>query len=436
MPKVYLQTFGCQMNKHDSEIISGKLAEMGYSETDREKAADLIIVNTCCVREHAEIREIGRISYLKRFKDVNPNLIIGVAGCMVQKRKEDLFRILPHVDFIFGPQSIGEIEELIAKVKAGEKNVCGSWEERGYVPCGPVIKRKSRIWAWISIMKGCDNFCSYCIVPYVRGRQVSRPEEDIIAEAVRLGEEGYLEVTLLGQNVNSYGADRGGKENFARLLRRLNQVDGIARIRYITSHPKDFSDEIISAIRDSEKVCEHFHLPVQSGSNRVLKMMNRGYTRERYIELIDKIRNEFEAPSITTDIIVGFPGETEADFQDTLSLVKKVKFDGVFAFYFSVRSGTKAEKMPGLIPEEARKERLRELIRVSQQISLEQNLKTVGRIEEVLVEGPSRKNPDKLAGRTRSNKIIILEGDRSLVGQLVRVKIERVNPWGGYGKIL
>ena len=424
--------FGCQMNISDSERLAGQARQLGYIYTDNLAQADLILISTCCVRESAEQRTYGRIGDLKRFKQVKPHLIIVVTGCMVQKNREDILKRVPHVDLLLGTHNLHQLSTYLHEIKAKGKNakpIVAVWEQPDGHGSEMPIMRRGNVSAWVPIMYGCNNFCTYCIVPYVRGRERSRPAAEITAEIKNLLKEGFKEVTLLGQNVNSYGKDLIPPQTFADLLTTIDQLPGIVRIRYMTSHPRDVSDAMIAAIRDGSHICEHFHLPIQSGSNEILKKMNRGYTAEMYLELIGKIRSCIPHASFTTDIIVGFPGESEAHFQETLNLVKQVRFDAAYTFLYSQRSGTPAADMDEQIPQEIKKERLLRLTEVQTQIGLDINKKLEGTIVSVLVEGSSKTDPGIMMGRTRTHKIVLWPGDISDVGKLINVKIETAQTW-------
>ncbi len=436
--KYNVMTFGCQMNERDSEILAGMLHEMGYEKTAHLDEADVVILNTCCVRETAENKIWGRIGDLKALKSKNPGMIIGICGCMTQQHEvgEKIRRRAPHVDLIFGTHNIHQLPELIARVKEGRKTVVDIWETEGDIIENLPSKRVEGVKAYVTIMYGCNNFCTYCIVPYVRGRERSRKMEDIGREVKQLAAEGYKEVMLLGQNVNSYGKDLTPQMEFADLLLELDTVEGVERIRYMTSHPRDFTDRLIDVIASSRKVCEHFHLPVQAGGNNVLRRMNRGYTKEIYLELVQKIRARIPHASITTDLIVGFPGETEEDFADTMDLVRRVRFDAAFTFVYNKRSGTPAAEMPDQVPDQVKKARIQELIEVQNAISLEKNLAEVGKVHEVLVEGLNKSDPTKLESRTRTNKLVLFKGDRKLIGRIVKAEITEAGTWHLDGKLL
>ncbi|MGI6684775.1 MAG: tRNA (N6-isopentenyl adenosine(37)-C2)-methylthiotransferase MiaB [Bacillota bacterium] len=428
--KYQVVTFGCQMNEHDSEVLAGMLESLGYEHTADINQCDAIIINTCCVRESAENKILGYIGNLKRLKRINPRLIIAVGGCMVQQpgSAEKLKKRASHVDIIFGTHNLHRLPQFITEVQSGGQ-VLEIAEESCEIAEDLPIKRQGKIKAQISIMYGCNNFCTYCIVPYVRGKERSRHPETIKNEFIKLGDEGYQEVMLLGQNVNSYGLDFNYPFDFADLLKSLDETNKINRIRYMTSHPRDFSKKLIDTISHCPSVCEHFHLPIQSGSNRILKLMNRGYTRESYLSLLKEIRARFPYYSITTDIIVGFPGETEQDFKDTLELFKEAEFDVAYTFLYSTRSGTPAAEMPDQVPSEVKKARLQELMELQNSISLRINQDLVGKTEEILVEGISKTSETTMTGRTRTNKIVNFSGDPSLAGKLVKVRIKKAKTW-------
>ncbi len=410
MPQKYLiTTFGCQMNEHDSEVLAGMLNKMGYTAASAPEEADLILLNTCCVRENAENRLFGHIGNLKTLKEQNPNLIIGVCGCMVQQptEVEKIKETYRHVDLVFGTHNVHQLPELLNKVRTAQSRVFEVWDSEGEIHEDLPAHREDSLKAWVTAMYGCNNFCSYCIVPYVRGRERSRKPEDILKEIRGLVAAGVKEVTLLGQNVNSYGLDFPDRQwNFARLLDEIAGGTGIRRIRFQTSHPKDLSDELIAVMARHDNICRHLHLPVQAGSSRILELMNRKYTKESYEALVARIQSRIPNLALTTDIIVGFPGETEADFEDTLDLVRKVRYDGAFTFIYSPRVGTPAAQMPDPTPEEAKKRRLEQLIAVQNQISLEKNRRYLGTLTELLVEGPSEKNAAIWSGRNSQNKLV------------------------------
>jgi tRNA-2-methylthio-N6-dimethylallyladenosine synthase len=422
-------TYGCQMNENDSERLSGQLKSIGYEYSENLEEATIILVNTCCVRESAEKKIYGKIGDLKRLKTVNPNLIIGITGCMAQKDRDKLFKKAPHIDLVMGTHNVHKLVELIKEVEESKGKVLAVWDQAERMAPNVPTVRKGQISAWVPIMYGCNNFCTYCIVPYVRGRERSRPLQDIVDEIHQLGNEGFKEITLLGQNVNSYGKD-GNEANFADLLQAVDQIPNIERIRYMTSHPRDMSAKVIEIIRDSKKICEQFHLPIQSGSDSILKQMNRGYTTQFYRTLVQKIRNEIPGAAITTDLIVGFPGETDELFEETLEFIKSIQYDAAYTFLYSQRSGTPAATMPDQLPLAIKKERLQRLMNAQNDISLALNKQLVDTVVEVLVEGVSKTDDNKLMGRTRSNKIVIWEKTGSeQVGQLVHIKVTTAQTW-------
>ncbi|MBM7854148.1 tRNA-2-methylthio-N6-dimethylallyladenosine synthase [Desulfohalotomaculum tongense] len=423
--KYYIKVFGCQMSEHDSEILAGQLEEMGYHSTGDQTEADIILLVTCCVRETAENKVWGLLGRLRKLKQDNPHLIIGVCGCLPQQKDvgKSIKKRFPHVDLIFGTHNIHELPRYISQLQETRETVLEVWADSDALVENIPVKRAPGIKAWVTIMHGCNNFCTYCIVPYVRGRERSRKPENIVREIEELVARGYKDITLLGQNVNSYGKEFDPPFDFADLLLRLNEIKGLERLRYTTSHPRDFTDKLIEVIAGSDKVCEHFHLPIQAGSNRILKKMNRGYTREQYLNLIDKIREKVPGASITTDIMVGFPGETNEDFADTLDIVKKVRYDSAFTFVYNKRKGTPAAKLEDQVPEEIKTERIQELIALQNKISLEKNKELEGNVEAVLVEGPTKNDVNRLGGRTRTNKLVIFTGGSDLIGKIVPVKI-------------
>jgi tRNA-2-methylthio-N6-dimethylallyladenosine synthase len=424
--KYQVIVFGCQMSEHDSEVLAGQLEDMGYQKTEEQSEANIILLVTCCVRETAENKVWGLLGRLRKLKQNKPNLIIGVCGCLPQQKDmgTSIKKRFPHVDLIFGTHNVHELPRFINQLQESQETVLEVWSDADAVVENIPVSRAPGLKAWVTIMYGCNNFCTYCIVPYVRGRERSREPENIVAEIEELVAQGYKDITLLGQNVNSYGKEFEPTFDFADLLKRLNEIEGLERLRYTTSHPRDFTEKLIDVIAASDKVCENFHLPIQAGSNEVLKKMHRGYTRETYLDLISKIRNKVPNASITTDIMVGFPGETEEDFADTLDIVRRVRYDSAFTFVYNVRTGTPAAKMPDQIPDEVKTRRIQELIGLQNKISLENNINMVGKIEEVLIEGPTKNNPNRYAGRTRTNKLVIIDGESvDMVGNFVTVKI-------------
>ena len=441
--KYIVLTMGCQLNENDSEKISGMIEEMGYTRTDKIEEADLIAFNTCCVRENAEDRLFGKLGEVKKYKE-EKGTIIAIGGCMMQEKHmvEKLKKSYPFFDIVFGPHTLYKFPEDVYNTLTTRKRIEDILDIDGEIIEGLPIRRDDKIKASVAIMNGCNNFCTYCIVPYVRGRERSRKAEDIIKEIEGLAKQGYKEITLLGQNVNSYmrverekGEDVGPIDSFAKLLRKVNEIPGIERIRFISPHPKDFTDDVIEAIRDCDKVCKIIHLPLQSGSSKVLKDMNRKYTKEQYLQLVDKMKNKIPNVAFSTDIIVGFPGETEEDFEDTLDLVEKVCFEQVFMFIYSRRVGTPADKMENQVPEAIKHERftrLKEL--VESQIELN-NKKFVGTKQKVLVEGKSKTNENMLTGRTDTNKVVNFEGPDELIGKMVDLKIASEHMWYLKGEI-
>lgn len=421
--KYHIITYGCQMNVHDSERLAGMLEAMGYEETENIEEANLVIFNTCAVREHAESRVYGNIGPLRKYKNKNDDFILAVCGCMPQqsdaaKRIANLF---PFVDIIFGTKNLYRFPEMLYKAINSSSTIIDI-DDNDAVVEGIPVSRKEKVSAWVNIIYGCNNFCSYCIVPYVRGRERSRRPEEIIYEIEQLTQEGVVEVTLLGQNVNSYGKDLDIGIDFADLLEKVNEIPNIKRIRFVTSHPKDLTDKLIDTIATLPKVCEHLHLPVQSGSTRILRVMNRQYTKEDYLRLVEKIKNRIPDISLTTDIIVGFPTETEEDFEDTLDIVRRVEFDSAFTFLYSKRKGTKAASMENQIPQEVKHKRFNRLVNLVEEISLRKNLKLIGSSQEILIDNVAKKN-NLLVGRTRTNKLVHIQGDMSLMFKFVNVKI-------------
>lgn len=429
--KVFIVTFGCQMNELDTQTMYGLLAGIGYERTDDIAEADLILYNTCSVRENPERKVYGQVFSLKELKEKNPNLIIGISGCMPQSKveRQKLWERLPHVDLIFGTMNIHRLPELVQQVQTTGQRVMEVWDEHGDIVEGLPILRDNKLKAFVTIIYGCDYRCSFCIVPQTRGRMRSRRAGYIINEVEQLAAEGYKEVTLLGQTVDAYGRDLGDGTTLAGLLWRLNDIDGIERLRFKTSHPKDITDDLIDCMRDAPKVMEELHLPVQSGNDRILKLMGRRYNRAQYLQLVEKLRKHIPDLTLTTDVIVGFPGETEEEFQDTISLVKEVEYDSAFMFIYSPRPGTGAPNLPDHVPEEVKHERLQRLIEVQNEISARKNAALVGTVQEVLVEGQNEKEPGMLNGRTRGNKIVTFPGSPDLMGRVIPVRITRSRTW-------
>jgi tRNA-2-methylthio-N6-dimethylallyladenosine synthase len=424
-PYYFIETYGCQMNEHDSEKIAGMLEAIGFVKADDKKNADFILFNTCCIREHAEKRTFGNVGFIKEIKENNPALITAVCGCMMQQKEvaKRLASRFPFVDMIFGTNELHIFPQLLERVMDGGR-VFEIKDIEGEIAEGLPIKRNEGFSTFVNIMYGCNNFCSYCIVPYVRGRERSRRASDVVEEVRRVvRDEGFTEVTLLGQNVNSYN-DNGIR--FPELLRMVNEVEGLKRLRFMTSHPKDLSHELVMAMAECDKVCEHIHLPVQSGSTRILRLMNRRYTRERYLELVRDLRENVPGIEITTDIIVGFPTETEEDLEDTLSLVREVGFSAAYSFAYSVREGTKAAKMEGQIPEEVKKARLARLNEVIIESAVGQNDKYLGREGEILIEGCDRRGEPMMFGKLPSLKMVYVKGDESMIGEYHKVRITGV----------
>lgn len=444
--KYIILTFGCQLNENDSEKISGMLEVMGYSKTEKIDEANFAIFNTCCVRENAEERLFGKIGELKNLKEKN-NLIIAIGGCMMQEKHilEKLKKSFSYVDIIFGTHTLHKLPEDVYKVLEDRKKVKDIIDTEGNVYENLPIKRNSKIQGSVTIMYGCNNFCTYCIVPYVRGRERSRKPKDIIKEVKDLASKGYKEIMLLGQNVNSYlrsemelikkgelqdlEGDYEEINSFAKLLRAINRIEGIERIRFVSPHPKDFTDDVIEAIRDCEKVCKFIHLPLQSGSTNQLKLMNRKYTKEQYLNLVAKMKSKIPEIKFSTDIIVGFAEETEQDFEDTLDVVRKVEFEQVFMFIYSRRVGTPGDEMPNQVPEELKHKRFDRLKELVESIIAENNKKYMETKQKVLVEGPSKNNKNMLTGRTESNKVVIFEGEESLINKIVELKITEDHMW-------
>ena len=436
-PKAFVQTFGCQQNEADSERLSGVAEAMGYELTGSPENADLIIVNTCAVREHAEKKTLSIVGQYKHIKTQNPALIIAVCGCMVgqQHRRDELKMRYPYVDFTFPPASAQMLPKLLALRLRGGRRVFVEGEECPPVCEGIPVKRESSYRAWVSVMYGCNNFCTYCIVPHVRGRERSRRPEMIVDEVKAVIENGAKDITLLGQNVNSYGKNTDFDCDFADLLARVATLDGDFRLRFMTSHPKDATLKLIDTMASHEKIAKHLHLPLQSGSNRVLERMNRRYTVESYMEKLDYLREKIPNAAVTSDIIVGFPGETDEDFEATLEALRRAEYDRIFSFIYSPRKGTPAAEMPDQIPDSIKNERFARLIELQNEITLKKNQALVGRTVRVLCDGVSKNNESCLEGRTEGDRIVIFEGDRSLAGSFVNVEITRADTFNLSGKI-
>lgn len=437
--KYCVVTYGCQMNLHESEKISGILSGMGMSAVNEPENADVVVFNTCCIRDTAERRALGNIGKMKELKKKNKNLLIVVTGCMTQQNgfAENMKERYQYIDVILGTHNISDLENQIRIRLEKKKRVAAVLNTDGYIDDETTpVTRTSFPNAWVNINYGCNNFCTYCIVPYVRGRERSRDMKSIISECEKLINDGYKEITLLGQNVNSYGNDVPDENvNFANLLREVAKIDGKFRIRFMTSHPKDLTEDVVKAIRDNDKICNNIHLPIQAGSNSVLKNMNRRYTREHYLGLIDMIRRYLPDCGITTDIMVGFPYETEEDFLDTMDIVEKVRFSTAFTFIYSVRKGTKAAEMPQ-IPYEIKQNRIKRLIARQNEITEEISKDYVGNVYEILVEGMQEKKTGYVVGRTESGRLVSAKGDESMIGEFKNVKITAVKNAQLLGEIL
>ena len=435
---VYLQTFGCQMNVHDSEKMLSILAEHDYSPTKDIHRADIILLNTCSVRAKPEHKVYSALGRLEKLKGKNHHLIIGVSGCVAQQEGARLLDRIGHLDLVFGTHNLHRLPELILDVQASRKTVCAVdfYDEVRSLDISPIPSNGEKVKSYVTIMQGCDNFCSFCIVPYVRGREKGRPSENILREIKTLSKRGVREVTLLGQNVNSYGKDLSGGLTFPQLLAHINEIEGIWRIRFTTSHPKDISEELVVAFGKLEKVCKHIHLPFQSGSDRILERMNRGYTRKQYMEKGEQLRKAWPEIGITADVMVGFPGEDERDFHETLDLIQRVQFDNLFSFKYSPRKGTKAACFPNQIDESTKNHRLQVLQELQKQITLKRNRALEGRYEVILVEGVSKGGKEEMTGRTSSNKVVNFKGSPDLIGQLVKVRIEEGHANSLRGKII
>jgi tRNA-2-methylthio-N6-dimethylallyladenosine synthase len=420
----FVTTFGCQMNAHDSERIKGMLESLGLGEAVSQEDADVIVFNTCTVREKPDQRFAAHLAQAAALKRADPERVIAVGGCYAEAQRERIFELYPCVDVAFGPGSIPHLGDWIGAGGYGVARGRFGLEDRSFAAQLP-SHRQRPLQAWVQVSMGCNSVCSYCIVPAVRGREISRRPGEIVAEVTQLASDGVREVTLLGQNVNSWGRDLlpDVRTDFGELLRAVDAVPGVERIRFMSPHPKDFRDPVIAAMAECEAVCEHTHLPLQSGSTRILKAMRRTYGRDRYLSLVEKLRGAIRDLALTTDIIVGFPGETEADFEETLEVVEEVRYDGAFTFVFSPRKGTEAASMPDHVPEETKRERIERLVDLVQRIAAERNLERVGRLEEVLVEGASRTDPSLLRGRTRRNTTVNFSG-AARPGDLAQVRVE------------
>ena len=434
----YIETWGCQMNEEDSEKLSGMLKRVGYTKTENKEDAGIILFNTCCVRENAENKVFGNLGSLKHLKKENPDLIIGICGCMMQQEgmADKILKKFPYVNIVFGTHNAYKFPEYLNRVKTEGVQIKEIFNKETDIVEGLPIDRESNVKAFVTIMYGCNNFCTYCIVPYVRGRERSRKPEDILNEVRELVAQGYKEITLLGQNVNSYGKGLEEEVDFAKLLRMINEIERLERVRFMTSHPKDLTHDVIMAIKECDKLCEQIHLPVQSGSNSILKKMNRHYTKEYYLDLIKKIKEEIPGVTLTTDIIVGFPGETEEDFQETLELVKEVGYSSAFTFIYSRRNNTPADMMLNQVSEEDKHHRFNRLIAAVNERVIAQNKAEEGNILEVLVEGNSKNDAEKLTGRTRTGRLVNFTGENVNVGELVNVKITRAQNFSLIGEVI
>ncbi len=436
--KAFVLTLGCQQNEADSERLMGMAVEMGYEKTDTPDDASLIMVNTCAIREHAEKRALSLVGQYKHIKERNPELIIAICGCMVvqEHRVKDIKMRYPYVDILFGPSLIYRLPEYVYNRIGGSKRIFDPDNGEYAVAEGMPVVRENSFKAWVSVMYGCNNFCSYCIVPYVRGRERSRNKEDIYAEVEALVKDGYKDITLLGQNVNSYGKDSGADYDFADLLSELDKIEGDYVIHFMTSHPKDATKKLVDVMASSKHVAKHFHLPMQSGSDRILKLMNRKYDFAKYISTLDYIREKMPDVTVTSDIIVGFPGETEEDFSATLDALRRARFDMIYSFQYSPRKGTPAAEMEEQIPKEVKGERFDRLLALQNQISLESNKPLEGNTVRVLCDGPSKNNPSVYSGRTEGSKIVFFDGEPCDMGKFLNIKIERGDTFALYGKIV
>ena len=440
--KFHITTFGCQMNEHDSETIAGMLIEKGYQQAKDRKDANIVIFNTCSIRENADKRFFGTLGQLKRKKmEQRENFTVCVCGCMMQQQHiiDTLKAKYPWVDIIFGTHNLHELPVLLDNLYNEKQKQLSVLQEGGEIVEGLPAERLFKHKAFVNIMYGCNNFCTYCIVPYTRGRERSRKPDDILREIRKLAADGVKEVMLLGQNVNSYkGVSKEGLGtcDFADLIHLIDEVEGIERIRFMTSHPKDLSDKLINTFRECKKLCHYFHLPVQAGSSRVLRQMNRRYTREAYLELVKKLREVDPDMAVSTDIIVGFPGETEVEFNETLTLCEEVRYDSAFTFLYSIRKGTPAAEYDDQIPENVKHERFNKLVEVINRISAEKNAEYVGRIERVLVDGPSKTNSRTYGGRTETFKLVNFRGTPEMVGKIVHVRITASNTFSLEGEVV
>ncbi len=436
--KYIIETWGCQMNEEDSEKLAGMLKTLDYEETLFRDKADVIIFNTCAVRENAELKVYGNLGALKAIKSKNPDMILAVCGCMMQQKgmPEEILKKYKHVDIVFGTHNAHKFPEYLERAKTEHAQICEIYEKETEIVEGIPIVRDSDVKAYVTIMYGCNNFCTFCIVPYVRGRERSRKPVDILNEIKQLVAKGYKEVTLLGQNVNSYGLNLDEEVSFADLLRMANEVPGIERIRFMSAHPKDLHMDVIRAVKECDKVVEQVHLPVQSGSTSLLKRMNRSYTREEYMSIVENIKKEIPGVALSTDIIVGFPGETDEDFEETLKLVEEVKYDSAYTFIYSRRKYTPADRMDQQIPEKIKHERFNRLIEVINRNAIAINKTYQDQIVEVLVEGKSKNNEDFMLGRTRTGKAVNFPGDEALTGKLLQVLVTKARSFSLMGEMI
>lgn len=437
--KYFIETYGCQMNESDTERIGGQLEELGYAPADDLQDADIVILNTCSIRQNAEEKVYGKIGEVKKLKERNPKVLLGIAGCMAQENKNKLIQRMPVIDFVIGPYHIHDLKDIISRHDAVGSHVVmaelNSQRVQDYSELRAV--RKSKIFAWVPIMQGCNKYCTYCIVPYVRGKETSRTISDVYGEVKRLAEEGYKEITLLGQNVNSYGLDFRDGTNFGELIRSLDGIEGIERIRYMSSHPRDMTFDMVDAMAESSKVVRHMHLPVQHGSNAMLRRMNRGYTIEHFKELLAYVREKMPDTVITTDLITGFPGETEEMHKETLQLLEDLRFDSAYTFIYSPRRGTPAARMEDQIDDATKHRRLQEIMDVENDISLACNQQMVGKTYTVIVEGPTKQTEDNWFGRTSGNKMIIFPREKNIaIGDTICVKVDTAQTWILKGQIV
>lgn len=435
----HIKTYGCQQNEADSERLAGMLCNMGYTLTDDENEADLILINTCAVREHAELKALSITGRFKHLKAAKPDMLIGICGCMVtqEHRKEDIKHSYPYVDFLFGTSMLYRLPEILFYTLRSDKRQFYIDDSDGNIAEGLPVVRESNFKAWVTIMHGCNNFCTYCVVPYVRGRERSRNPEVILSEIKELAELGYKEITLLGQNVNSYGKDLEIKYDFADLLEDICKIEGDFLIRFMTSHPKDATHKLIDTMARNSKIAKQFHLPLQAGNNRILKAMNRKYTKESYLSLVSYMREKMPDIGITTDIIVGFPTETDEEFEDTLDVLSKVEFDNIYSFIYSKRNGTPAAKMEGQVPDDVKSRRFEKLLALQREISNKKNVEGYeGKIVRILVEGRSKTDKNRLTGRTEKNRLVHFEGEDSLIGKYIDVKITKAETYALFGELV